>query len=136
MATETRTIERDGVCYELTAVKTDSKVVGLAPTVRFDTLSEMLDVFDEATVLALAVRQYRTDAQNKVRARLNKDKVSASDIVAEIVSGRFTSEMQEEANRMWQQPGGPKDFTAAAAKLLGLGRQATPAADTIHWEIL
>ena len=136
MSDTIRTIERDGAVYELLTVKTDSKCVGLAPAMRFESLLEMSNVLDEDTVLALAVRQYRTDAQNKVRAKLNKDKITFSDITKAIADGRLTSEMMTEANQMWQQPGGPKDFTEAAAKLLGLGKAATPTADTIHWDIL
>ena len=85
MATESKTVQRDGVDYLVEAVKSASKVVGLSPTRKAVDLDELMNILTPERIFKLAYRQLRTDHANKVRAKFNSKGESAIAVVAELV---------------------------------------------------
>ena len=125
----------DGVEYELEPVKYKSKCVGLAPTRVFDDDESMLEHYGLSVLCSLAGRQLKQDAKNTVRAKYNKDKVSATTVINAIGAGTITPEMQQKAVEL-MKAGKHKTFTDACAAFLGIGEDALKNADPshIHWD--
>lgn len=132
MAREIKTAARDGVSYVVEKVHHDGKCVGLAPSLQFAELDEMRDVFDDKVVFDLAIRQYRQDAKNKVRAKFLKSGVSAERIVSSLNNGSVKwADVAALAEREKIQP------TEAAKRLIQASMKVEDAnPDTIHWDIL
>jgi hypothetical protein len=86
-------------------------------------------------IIELARRQLKQDAKNAVRAKYNKDKVTASMALNAIASGELSPDDIETANKALAD-GSAKSFTDACAKLLGIGEDALKNADAshIHWD--
>jgi len=126
---------RDGIEYELEAVHYKSKCVGLAPTRSFDDDESMLEHYGLADLCSLATRQLKQDVKNAVRAKYNKDKVSATTVINAIGAGTITPEMQQQAV-VEMQAGKYKTFTDACAAYLGIGEDALKNADPshVHWD--
>jgi hypothetical protein len=125
-------IERDGVKYEIADVQSGKKVVGRAPTRSYDTPQDMLDDIGPEVMFSLAIRQIRQDHANAVRAKFNKDKVSASTVTKEI--GTDAKKLIKVSEFMKAHP--DVDFTEAACATLGLGPSAKPDENRIHWDVL
>ena len=145
MATkEVLTETREGVEYELTAVKhgKPAKCVGLAPTKQSpanvvspdDILDWMLTEYGAEAIVKCFDRQNKQDVKNIVRGKYNKDKVSAATVINAIGDGRITAEMQQKAVKE-VAAGKHKTFTDACATYLGIGEDALKNADPkhIHW---
>ena len=134
MAKETQIIEKDGVSYELEQVRYKSQVVGLAPTMLLDDDS-MVKQYGLADICELARRQIKQDAKNQVRAKYNKDKVSATTVINAIGSGDITPEQQAQAVKD-MTAGKAKNFTEACARFLGIGEDALKDVKPthVHWD--
>lgn len=140
---EVLTETRDGVEYELEAVHYKGKCVGLAPTKKFiadgvewdDVLEKLIEAYHSADVAMSFTRQLKQDVKNIVRAKFNKDKVSATTVINAIGSGAITAEMQTKAVEEMRS-GKYKTFTDACAAYLGIGEDALKNADAehIHWD--
>lgn len=128
--TESRTETKDGINYELAKVMHDGKQVGFAPTRVFETDEEMLEHLGIEILCSLAIRQYRQDAKNAVRAKFNKGKVTPAaamkfmesnpDKVAEISRVCVVEKIS---------------LVEACEKSMGVGENAKPDAEKIHWDI-
>ena len=137
---EIRVEEREGLKYELEAVHCKSKCVGLAPTQTFDgvaddVLEKLLEVYGSDRIVACFTRQIKQDAKNLVRAKFNKDKVSATTVINAIGAGLITPEQQQQAV-VEMNAGKYKTFTDACAAYLGVGEDALKNIDSehIHWD--
>ena len=134
-----RELERDGVVYLATEVRTDKKCVGLAPRIKFkldgdsyaDALEKMTVELGEEQLFKLADAQLNTSTQNRVRAKYNKDKFSASQTVAAIASGEITTD-----DIMSTQKQRNVSFTEAAGILMGVGKNAVVDSEHVHWDCL
>ena len=138
MARELQIVKRDEVDYWVKPVHTNKTCVGLSPVKVRKDLDEILADFSSEAITEFVNRQLITDAENAVRGKYNRDKVNATTVINLIGTGALTPEMQDIANKDWQSdaPGHSKDFTAACAKLLGLGKDALKNANPkqIHWD--
>ena len=133
----------DGVEYRLAAVKTGkpAKCVGLAPTkvIQGDTDDDKLEwltnEYGSKVIVECFERKNIQDAENAVRGKYNKDKVTPTQMYGAIASGQLTPEMQREA---WDQVGlgKYKDFTEACCAMIGFGEAALDKANPshIHWD--
>ena len=138
---DAETVEKDGAVYECTSVRHKGKNVGFAPTKipqgeSFDDQLEWLtDEKGSKCIVKCFVRQLKQDAMNAVRAKYNKDKVSATTVINAIGSGDITAEMQKKAVEE-MTAGKYKTFTDACAAYLGIGEDALKNADSkhIHWD--
>lgn len=125
---------RDGIEYELEAVHYKSKCVGLAPTRCFDDDESMLEHYGLSDLCSLAKRQLKQDGKNAVRAKYNKDKVSASAVLKAIGAGELSPEDIELATV--DMKAGKGTFTDLCAARLGVGEDALKNADPshVHWD--
>ena len=126
----------DGVEYELEPVHYKTKCVGLAPTQAYDGLEAMLEKMDDNAVFALAIRQLKQDVKNAVRAKYNKDNVSATTIINAQASGELTIEMMQAAKKDYDAGKYEHNWTRCCAAQLGLGDDALAKANPshIHWD--
>ena len=134
---------RDGKEYELFPVHHKGKCVGLAPVRSYTDIDaaeaeaetpEARKAFRE-WLFTCGMRQAAQDAMNAVRAKYNKDKVSATTVINAIGAGIITPEMQQQAVEE-MNAGKYKTFTDACAAYLGIGEDALKNADSshIHWD--
>lgn len=135
MARETQIVERDGVSYEVEPVRYKTQCVGLAATRLLDD-KEMVEQYTLAAICELARRQKKQDAKNSVRAKFNRDKVSATAVINAIGTGQITTEMQAKAVELMNKSAGAMNFTEACSRFLGIGEDALKDADPthIHWD--
>ena len=133
--------ERNGIQYKCSCVRYKSKNVGLAP-VRIlkgenadDKLEDAIEVYGSAHVVKQLERANTTDSMNQVRAKFNKDKVSATTVINAIGSGLITAEQQIEAVADMNS-GKAKNFTDACARFLGIGEDALKDVEPthVHWD--
>jgi len=146
---EVLTETREGVEYELSATKTGkpSKCVGLAPTKipqgeTFDDKLEWLtNEYGSEAIVKCFARQNVQDAMNNVRAKYNKDKVTASAVIKAVNDGLVSPEEYAAAWADVKRENNPtgkfENLTTAICTLyLGTGEDALKNADPahIHWD--
>jgi hypothetical protein len=136
-----KTVKKDGIEYSCVPVRHKFKVVGFAPTkvpqgeTYDDQLEYLTNEYGSESIVKCFVRQNKQDAMNDVRAKYNKDKVSATTVINAIGSGAITPEMQQKAADEVKS-GKYKTFTDACAAYIGVGEDALKNADPehIHWD--
>ena len=139
MATKEPLVEVHGEHeYELEPVHYKGKCVGLAPTKMIigkssdDALEWLTNEYGSEAIVGCFTRQLKQDVKNTVRAKYNKDKVTASAVIKACNSGQVSPEEYAEA---WKQTqaGKYKDLTTAICTLyLGTGEDALKNADPSH----
>lgn len=136
----TKTVEKDGVQYVCNPVRHKSKNVGFAPTKMpqgdnyDDQLEWLTNEYGSDAIVKCFVRQNKQDAMNAVRAKYNKDKVSASAVLKAIGTGALTPEDIAAATE--EMTAGKGAFTDLCAARLGIGEDALKNADPkhVHWD--
>ena len=130
--------------YELEPVHhgKPKKCVGLAPTKQApadvhspdDILDWMLNEYGAEAIVKCFDRQLKQDVKNNVRAKFNKDKVTATMANNAINDGRITPDQIVEATEIMKS--GKMNFTEAITTFLGVGEDALKNADAthIHWD--
>ena len=135
---------RDGKEYELFPVHHKGKCIGLAPVRSYTDIDaaeaeaetpEARKAFRE-WLFTCGMRQAAQDVMNAVRAKYNKDKVTASTVIKACNNGDVSPEQYQES---WDAVGAGtyKDLTTAICTMwLSLGEDAFKKADPthIHWD--
>lgn len=140
-ANDAKIVKKDGIEYRCTSVRHKGRNVGFAPTKKpvgdsyDDELEWLTNDYGSESIVKCFVRQNAQDAMNMVRAKYNKDKVSATAVINAIGAGLITAEMQTKAVE-GMKAGKYKTFTDACATYLGIGEDALKNADSehIHWD--
>jgi hypothetical protein len=131
-------VSPSGVECAVEETRFKGRCVGLAPTRNFTTDEEMLEHYKLSGLCALATRQLKQDAKNAVRAKYQRDQVSATTIINAQASGEMTPEMIAAAKADYDAGKYEHNWTRCCAVQLGLGDDALAKADPrhIHWDCI